>query len=129
MGAGIAQLGCAAGMRTLLHDPASQALERGAEGVRRGLARWVEKGRVGDDAATLLEPVGSLDELAPCELVIEAAPEVIDLKVEMLGKVKLLARRTRSWRATPRACRSRRSGTASARAAAPSGCTSSTRRR
>ena len=71
MGAGIAQLGCAAGMRTLLHDPAPQALERGAEGVRRGLARWVEKGRVGDDAATLLEPVGSLDELAPCELVIE----------------------------------------------------------
>ena len=28
----------------------------------------------------LLEPVGSLDELAPCELVIEAAPERADLK-------------------------------------------------
>ena len=57
MGAGIAQLGCAAGMRTLLHDPLPDALERGAEGVRGGLRRWVEKGRVGEDAAGLLEPV------------------------------------------------------------------------
>jgi len=87
MGAGIAQLGCAAGMRTLLHDPAPQALERGAEGVRRGLARWVEKGRVGEYAATLLEPVGSLDELAPCELVIEAAPERPELKRELFTRL------------------------------------------
>ena len=32
MGAGIAQLGAAAGMRTLLHDPVPEALERGTEG-------------------------------------------------------------------------------------------------
>ena len=31
MGAGIAQLGAAAGMRTLLHDPLPEALERGTE--------------------------------------------------------------------------------------------------
>ena len=35
MGAGIAQLGAAAGMRTLLHDPVSDALERGTEAARR----------------------------------------------------------------------------------------------
>ena len=44
MGAGIAQLGAAAGMRTLLHDPVPEALERGTEGARRGLAKWAEKG-------------------------------------------------------------------------------------
>jgi 3-hydroxybutyryl-CoA dehydrogenase len=68
MGAGIAQLGCAAGMRTLLHDPVPDALEPG-------------------DAAALLEPAGALEELAPCELVIEAAPERLELKRELFGRL------------------------------------------
>jgi 3-hydroxybutyryl-CoA dehydrogenase len=87
MGAGIAQLGAAAGMRTLLHDPVEEALERGSFAVRRGLAKWVEKGRASDDAAQLLEPVAALDELAPCELVIEAAPERPDLKRQLFARL------------------------------------------
>jgi 3-hydroxybutyryl-CoA dehydrogenase len=90
MGAGIAQLGAAAGMRTLLHDPVPGALERGAEGVRRGLSKWVEKGRVDEHAVRLLEPVGSLDELAPCELVIEAAPERAELKRDLFGALSMV---------------------------------------
>ncbi len=90
MGAGIAQLGAAAGMRTLLHDPVPEALERGTESVRRGLAKWAEKGRVGEDAASLLEPVSNLDELAPCELVIEAAPERAELKRDLVGALSVL---------------------------------------
>jgi 3-hydroxybutyryl-CoA dehydrogenase len=87
MGAGIAQLGCAAGMRTLLHDPVPEALERGSFAVRRGLARWAEKGRVTDEAAARLEPVATLEELAPCELVIEAAPERPELKRELFERL------------------------------------------
>jgi 3-hydroxybutyryl-CoA dehydrogenase len=87
MGAGIAQLGCAAGMRTLLHDPLPEALERGAERVRKGLAKWAEKGRAGDDAAGLLCVAGELDGLADCELVIEAAPERADLKRELFERL------------------------------------------
>jgi 3-hydroxybutyryl-CoA dehydrogenase len=87
MGAGIAQLGAAAGMRTLMHDPLPEALERGAEAALGGLGRWVEKGRVGEDAAELLEPVGALGELASCELVIEAAPERADLKRELFERL------------------------------------------
>ena len=87
MGAGIAQLGAAAGMRTLLHDPVDEALERGSFAVRRGLAKWVEKGRASDDASGLLEPVTSLDELSPCELVIEAAPERPELKRELFARL------------------------------------------
>jgi 3-hydroxybutyryl-CoA dehydrogenase len=90
MGAGIAQLGAAAGMRTLLHDPVPEALERGSAAARGGLARWAEKGRVGADAADLLEPVGALDELAPCELVIEAAPERADLKRDLFGALSMV---------------------------------------
>ncbi len=87
MGAGIAQLGAAAGMRTLLYDPVDEALERGSFAVRRGLAKWVEKGRAGEDAAARLEPVAALGELAPCELVIEAAPERAELKRELFAQL------------------------------------------
>jgi 3-hydroxybutyryl-CoA dehydrogenase len=87
MGAGIAQLGCAAGMSTLLHDPVPEALDRGVERVRKGLARWVEKERVGEDAAESLHPVRSLEELARCDLLIEAAPERAELKRELFERL------------------------------------------
>jgi len=79
MGAGIAQLGCLAGLETLLHDPVPGALERGEYSIRMGLAKGAERGRWSDDEAgaagarlTLSE---QLEDLAGCELVIEAAPE------------------------------------------------------
>jgi 3-hydroxybutyryl-CoA dehydrogenase len=85
MGAGIAQLGCAAGIVTVLHDPVPEALGHGAEGVRKGLARWAEKGRVEPDAGGLLETAPELGGLAACDLVIEAAPERTDLKRELFA--------------------------------------------
>ena len=90
MGAGIAQLGAAAGMRTVLHDPVPDALEHGISTARAGLAKWVEKGRIDDSAARLLEPAGSLDELAPCDLVIEAAPERAELKRDLFGALSMV---------------------------------------
>ncbi|HEY6779872.1 MAG TPA: 3-hydroxyacyl-CoA dehydrogenase NAD-binding domain-containing protein, partial [Thermoleophilaceae bacterium] len=85
MGAGIAQLGCAAGMRTLLHDPQPTALDAGLERVRGGLAKWVEKGRADGRAGELLSPAATLEQLAGCELVIEAAPERLELKRELFA--------------------------------------------
>ena len=87
MGAGIAQLGCAARMTVLLHDPVEEALERGAERVRAGLAKWIEKGRAGQDSLDRLRSAASLDELSGCELVIEAAPERADLKRELFASL------------------------------------------
>jgi 3-hydroxybutyryl-CoA dehydrogenase len=87
MGAGIAQLGCAAGMRTLLHDPLPEALEAGDRRVRDGLERWVAKGRADASAAELLETAAELDGLAGCDLVIEAAPERPDLKRELFERL------------------------------------------
>jgi 3-hydroxybutyryl-CoA dehydrogenase len=87
MGAGIAQLACRAGARTLLHDPIPEALARGVERAREGLRKEAAKGRLTEGAAQaaseLLEPVEHLADLAPCELVIEAAPERIELKHEL----------------------------------------------
>jgi len=84
MGAGIAQLACRSGARTLLHDPVAAALARGEEGIRAQLRRGAQRGRWTEqeaDAATgRLETTGELAGLAPCELVIEAAPESLKLK-------------------------------------------------
>ena len=90
MGAGIAQLSAAAAMRTLLYDPVPEALERGTESARRGLAKWAEKGVVGADAADLLQPVRSLDDLFPCDVVIEAAPERADVKRDLFGALSMV---------------------------------------
>jgi len=87
MGAGIAQLGCAAGLQTLLHDPLPEALQAGERRVRDGLDRWVAKGRADAAAADLLGAAASLDDLAGCELVIEAAPERPDLKRELFAEL------------------------------------------
>ena len=87
MGAGIAQLGCAAGFQTLLHDPLPEALEAGERRVRDGLERWVAKGRADAAAADLLGTAPALDDLAGCELVIEAAPERPDLKRELFAEL------------------------------------------
>jgi 3-hydroxybutyryl-CoA dehydrogenase len=91
MGAGIAQLGCLAGARTLLHDPIPEALERGLEQIRHHLERGAARGRWSDeDAASAterLEPAPGLEDLAPCELVIEAAPERIELKRELFASL------------------------------------------
>ena len=91
MGSGIAQLAARSGARTLLHDPIPEALARGLEGAREGLRKEAAKGRLSEQAAEAasehLQAVDDMGALAPCELVIEAAPERIDLKHEMYAKL------------------------------------------
>lgn len=89
MGAGIAQLACLAGFATVLHDPFDEALARGAEAVRRGLEKGAERGRWSRAdaraAAERLELAAGIEGLARCELVVEAAPERLELKREVFA--------------------------------------------
>ncbi len=91
MGAGIAQLACQSGARTLLHDPIPDALERGLHRIRAQLERGAERGRWTDAdaraASARLEGAPEPTDLAPCELVIEAAPERLELKRELFSKL------------------------------------------
>ncbi len=91
MGAGIAQLAARSGARTILHDPLPEALERGARYAREGLGKEAAKGRLSaeqaDTAAARIEPVDDLAAFAPCELVIEAAPERLSLKHELYARL------------------------------------------
>jgi 3-hydroxybutyryl-CoA dehydrogenase len=87
MGAGIAQLACQSGARTLLHDPDPEALARGIGRVKAQLQQAARRGRLSDDAArhatACLQGAVDLKDLAPAELVIEAAPERLDVKREL----------------------------------------------
>ena len=87
MGSGIAQLAAKTGARTLLHDPIPEALERGAQRARDGLQKEAAKGRLSDAdaqaAGERLTTAPSIDGLAECALVIEAAPERLELKNEL----------------------------------------------
>lgn len=91
MGAGIAQLACLAGARTLLHDPIPEALSRGLEQIKGHLNRGAERGRWSSEEAALaadrLEPAPELSDLAPAELVIEAAPERLELKQDLFARL------------------------------------------
>ena len=78
MGAGIAQLGVQAGIETWLHDPFPEALERGEGYVRK----YAE-----DAASAHLHLAQRLEDLAGCELVIEAAPERASLKSNLFAQL------------------------------------------
>jgi 3-hydroxybutyryl-CoA dehydrogenase len=91
MGAGIAQLAARSGARALLHDPVAEALAAGLARARDGLRKEAAKGRLSEEhaqaASERLQGVDELAALAPCELVIEAAPERLDLKHELYRRL------------------------------------------
>ncbi|QEC49897.1 3-hydroxybutyryl-CoA dehydrogenase [Baekduia soli] len=94
MGSGIAQLAAQSGARTLLFDAVDGAAARGAERARDGIARLVAKGRLEGDAQAIgarLELAGALEDLAACELIIEAAPESLPIKHELFAALSRIA--------------------------------------
>jgi len=91
MGAGIAQLAATAGARTLLFDPLPGAAERGAARVLEGLEGAKARGKLDDEglraAWERVEAIDDVAALAPCGLVIEAAPEDPELKRELFAQL------------------------------------------
>ena len=90
MGAGIAQLAAAAGARTLLYDPVADARERGLDQIAGGLERWREKGRLEREPGEVAA-VAELGGLEQAGLVIEAAPERLELKRELFAALSEIA--------------------------------------
>jgi 3-hydroxybutyryl-CoA dehydrogenase len=84
MGSGIAQIAALGGYQTRLHDPIPQALDAAMVGVGEALSKGSARGRwtaeEASAASARLSAAASVTDLAGCELVIEAAPEDLDLK-------------------------------------------------
>ncbi len=91
MGAGIAQIAALGGYRTVIYELDSKALSHGLEQLRAALRRGAERGRWREqDAIDALERVETdtiVEVLKDCDLVIEAAPEDLDLKRNLFERL------------------------------------------
>lgn len=88
MGRGIAQVAALGGYRTILEDVSPQVLEKALAGIRASLAEGVQRGKLTHDqeqqALANLETATSVEAAArEADLIIEAVPEDIKLKIEM----------------------------------------------
>src|SRR6266511_1766088 len=96
MGAGIAQVSVQSGFETVGREVSAELGERGRATIERYLARGVEKGRMSEDerdaALARLTLTTELDELADCDLVIEAVLEELELKREVFAELDRVTR-------------------------------------
>lgn len=96
MGHGIAQVAAAAGYEVLLRDIDEAAINRGMQSIERNLAKGVQLGKVSEqDRAEALQRIRSttdMAEIADSDLVIEAAPEKLELKQSLLRETERLVR-------------------------------------
>ena len=92
MGRGIAQLFASAGLPVRLYDSNPQTVEQALAFNRELLERAVAKGKLSPEAlaATMqrLLPTHSLDELADCDLLIEAIIEDLGAKQALLAELE-----------------------------------------
>lgn len=93
MGQGIAQVTALAGYVTRMYDVDASRIRLAIDGIKQMTDRLVQKGKMLNEARS--EMIGALvaeadlaRASADVDLVIEAAPEQMDLKVDVLGKVK-----------------------------------------
>jgi len=91
MGAGIAIVAARAGFRTIVHDTSADALGRARRQTEGFLAKSVERGKLtaAEVERILADLTGTtrLEELGPCDIVIEAVYENLRVKHEVLGRL------------------------------------------
>ena len=89
MGAGIAQVCAAAGFTTVVREVAPELVEKGLKGIEKNLARLAEKGAittaVSGEIRGRLSGTTVIDDLADCDLVIEAIIEQLPAKRELFA--------------------------------------------
>jgi 3-hydroxybutyryl-CoA dehydrogenase len=102
MGRGIAHVAALAGYATHLYDPVKSALEKAEAGIHRNLAKGVELKKVDPEAAERARQGLHLHQnlaetVAAADLVIEAVPEDMALKVETFRACALHAPATATF--------------------------------
>ena len=89
MGRGIAYVSALGGYETVLEDVRREMLDQAMDWMRKAFDQGVERGKVSADDAKIalarVRTVGRVEEAADADLVIEAAPEDIELKIELFG--------------------------------------------
>lgn len=96
MGGGITMNFLSAGIAVTIVEQADEALQRGVGVIRKNYEASAARGRLTanqvDSAMGLLTPSLALDDLADCDLIIEAIFENMDVKKEVFGKLDSIAK-------------------------------------
>jgi 3-hydroxybutyryl-CoA dehydrogenase len=94
MGHGIAQIAAAAGYVVIMRDINSEALERGLQAIARNLAKAIQLGKISepdrDEVLRRIQATTEMEEICVADLVIEAAPENLELKQRLLRETEAL---------------------------------------
>ena len=96
MGHGIAQVSAMSGYNVVLRDVEQQFLDRAMEKIRWSLDKLVSKQKLSqqdsDKMFSRIKPVVDLSEsLKDCDLLIEAVPEIMELKKKVYAEVDKVA--------------------------------------
>ncbi len=96
MGSGISQVASQAGLEVRIHDISEALIAGGIDSIARGLARAVSRGKlVEEERAAILariRPAGSFDALSDADLIIEAATEDEQLKMDLFRRLSATCR-------------------------------------
>src|SRR5262245_8372096 len=96
MGSGIAQVSAQAGFPTVVREVSPNALEKGLGSIMKFLQAGVDKGKVPpyelDKVKKNLTGTVKLEDLADCDLIVEAAPENLKLQQELFGAMDGIAK-------------------------------------
>ena len=91
MGNGIAQVCATSGLKISLIDVSESSLEKGMSNIEKSLSKLVEKEKISssqkDDALNNITTSGALKDCADADLVIEAATENLDLKLNIFKEL------------------------------------------
>lgn len=97
MGHGIAQVAAAAGYAVIMRDVNSEALDRGKQSIERNLAKAIQLGKISeqdrDEVLRRIHGTTQMEEIRVADLVIEAAPENLELKQNLLREAEALVDR------------------------------------
>ena len=91
MGSGIAEIAAKSGFEVVVREVNDEFLEKGRSRIRKSLDRAVEKEKLSaddrDDALGRLTYTTAVDDLAECDLVIEAIVEELSAKNELFQRL------------------------------------------
>ena len=96
MGHGIAQISAMAGYNVVLRDIEQQFLDKAMEKIKWSLGKLVSKGKISEDQQneifSRIKPIVDLNEAVhDSDLVIEAVPEIMELKKKVYAELDKVA--------------------------------------
>ena len=96
MGAGIAQVSAAAGYKTIVREVAQGAVDKGLGRIDKFLSGSVEKGKLTaeqrDKTLANLSGTTTFDDMAECDLIIEAIIENVEEKAKTFGALDAIVK-------------------------------------